>query len=159
MIEQFPGINTVMPTFTLPAAAGGEVNTWRYKQRQSLVLLFYRGDRPEAAAYLRALAERYAALRDEDAEVLAIAPEPVDRLRDRQRAWRVPFPLLADPGGIVIPRFTRWDATRRELQPALYIADRFGAVYARFTADDEGGLPAPEDIRAELAFIAIQCPE
>jgi peroxiredoxin len=159
MIEQFPAINTLIPVFTLPAATGNAISTWQYKQRNSLVLLFYRGDRPEAMTYLRALAEHYPALRAEDAEVLAISPEPVAALHERQIRWQLPFPLLADPDGAVIPRFTCWDAVRHELRPALYITDRFGALYARYDADHEGELPTPEDIRAELEFIAIQCPE
>jgi len=159
MIEQFPALNAVIPTFTLPASMGSNISTWQYKQRQNLVLVFYRGDRPGAAAYLQTLAERYQTLRDEDAEVLAISPEPVAVLRARQNAWGLPFPLLADPDGTVIARFTGWDGERHKLRPALYIADRFGALYARFDASDERDLPGPEDIRTELEFIAIQCPE
>jgi len=65
----------------------------------AFVLLLFQRDYhcTNCRAQVQAVAERYAAFRDRDTEVVSIVPEPADRLRGWQDRYDLPFPLCADP--------------------------------------------------------------
>jgi len=46
---------------------------------------------------VQAVAERYDAFRERDAEVVSVVPEPREKVRAWQDSYDLPFPLLADP--------------------------------------------------------------
>jgi peroxiredoxin Q/BCP len=46
---------------------------------------------------VRAVADRYGAFRERDAEVVSIVPEPQEKVREWQESYDLPYPLLADP--------------------------------------------------------------
>lgn len=51
------------------------------------------------------IAARYGDFRERNAEVVSILPEPMDRAREWQNAYELPYPLLADPGATVGDQF------------------------------------------------------
>ena len=158
--EQLVDAGEMLPQFRLMAAGRRAVHLWDYKQRQQLILLALPApERPDCRQLLKTFAAYYAAFREEETEVLAQFPAPLAALEQAQQELHLPFPLLADEEGKALRRLTAWDEAGNTPQPALLVADRYGALYARYTAETASELPSPDLVLRDLEYIAIQCPE
>jgi peroxiredoxin len=127
MTEQTPYVQlesgALLPAFTLPGADGMPHGPWDYKQHDHLLLLFARAT-SGGRGLLRAFAPRYPEFRQEQCALLAITVDTVIANLQVQDELRLPFPLLADPTGSVIQRYTRWDATTHLLTPSIVLDSR-----------------------------------
>jgi peroxiredoxin Q/BCP len=88
------------PDFELPNVGTGP-NPYRLSARAGaadfVVLLFQRDYYcTNCRSQVQAIADRYEAFRTRNSEVASILPEPVDRARDWQASYDLPYPLLAD---------------------------------------------------------------
>jgi peroxiredoxin Q/BCP len=65
----------------------------------SFVLLLFQRDHycTNCRSQVRTVADSVDAFRDRDTEVVSILPEPVERAREWQARYDLPYPLLADP--------------------------------------------------------------
>jgi peroxiredoxin len=148
----------IIPAFTLPGADGMPHSPWDYKQREHLVLLFTRNTAlSETRGLLRAFAQAYRLLREETCAVLVVTPDTVIVNLQAQEDLYVPFPLLADPKGDVISRYTHWNATTKEPAPCIVLADRYNALYEQWIAEQETDLPPIDEILASLRYINTLC--
>jgi peroxiredoxin len=148
----------LLPAFTLPGADGMPHGPWDYKQRDHLLLLFTRRiTTSEGRGLLRAFAQRYSEFRQEQCAILGITADPVIANLQAQEKLHLPFPLLADPTGNVIQRYTSWDATTHTLAPSIVLADRYNAVYQQWTTDNEADLPQIEDLLEALRYLNRLC--
>ncbi|MFL5629061.1 MAG: redoxin domain-containing protein [Ktedonobacteraceae bacterium] len=149
---------TIIPAFTLPGADGMPHSPWTYKQREHLVLLFTRNPTSsETRGLLKAFAHEYKAFREEMCAILAITPATVLANLRLQDELSLPFPLLADPQGDVIAKYTRWNANNKDLLPAIVLADRYNAVYQQWIAEQEADLPSIEEILEALRYMNKLC--
>ena len=148
----------IIPAFSLPGADGMPHSPWDYKQRQHLMLLFTRtASSNEARVLLRAFAKEYPALREEQCSILAISPNTVIANLHIQEEIHLPYPLLADPKGEVISRYTLWDATTGSFNPCIVLADRYNALYQQWIADSEADLPPIEELLEALKYLNKLC--
>lgn len=148
----------IIPAFTLPGADGMPHSPWDYKQRQHLLLLFTRSaSSSEARGLLRGFAKEYPAFREEQCSILAISPATVITNLHTQEELHLPYPLLADPKGEVISRYTLWDATSGSLNPSIILADRYNALYQQWIADNEADLPPIEELLEALRYLNKLC--
>ncbi len=160
LADQMIDAGEMLPSFCLPAAGGKVVDLWTYKQHQQVVLLvLHEPACPECRKVLEAFAAYYPVFCEQETEVLALCAAPLEAIEQAQREMRLPFPLLADAMGETLRRLTGWNEIKNTPQPALLVADRYGALYARYTAEREGELPSPDLVLRDLEYIAIQCPE
>ena len=149
---------SILPAFTLPGADGMPHSPWTYKQREHLVLLFTRHPASsETRGLLKAFAHEYKALREETCAVLAITPATVIANLQLQEELSLPFPLLADPKGEVIARYTQWNASNKDLLPSIVLADRYNAVYQQWLTEQEVDLPAIEELLESLRYMNKLC--
>jgi len=65
----------------------------------AFVVLFFQRDHycTNCRKQVQQLAERIDEFRDQNAEVVSIVPEPIERVESWQESYDLPFPLLADP--------------------------------------------------------------
>jgi peroxiredoxin len=148
----------IIPAFTLPGADGMPYSPWDYKQRQHLILLFTRStSTSETHGLLRAFTQAYQALREENCSILAISPDTVIANLHTQEELHLPFPLLADPKGEVISRYTNWDSTTGILSPGIVLADRYNALYRHWTAESEAYLPPIEELLESVRYLNKLC--
>lgn len=120
----------IIPAFTLPGADGMPHSPWDYKQREHLLLLFLQSTTTsEECTLLRTFAEHYTDFREETCAILAITADPVIKNLQAQEKLRLPFPLLADPKGEVITRYTGWDRAKHPFTPDIVLADRYNVLY------------------------------
>jgi peroxiredoxin len=148
----------IIPAFTLPGADGMPYSPWAYKQREHLLLLLTRGaDDSETRGLLRAFASEYKAFREEQCAILAILPDTVITNLRTQEALHLPFPLLADPKGDVIARYTRWEPFSKDAMPSIVLADRYGALYQQWMVEHETMLPPIHELLASLQYMNKLC--
>ena len=142
----------MLPDFHLPAPKGDIVSPRDYRGRRNLVVAFL-GELPcgPCSRFLTDVADRYDELRAEEAEVLAVARAGVSVTREAGAA--LPFPLLADEAGHVHSRYGAGPS-----HAAIYIADRFGDVFAVYHLTP-ADLPPATALLEWLRFIEVQCPE
>ena len=125
------------PVFRLPSAQGPEMGPEDFRGRNR-ILFFAKG---MACGFCRQkmsqLARGLARFRELDAEVLHIAPTPVDRGRFYGRNFRLPFPYLCDP------EYRAYAAYGLAARKPPLLA-RVHAVYSGFTT------PTPENDWGEI---------
>lgn len=150
----------LLPELTLFSADGRPVRLSNYRGRLNLVgLLAGRADDTNVLRLLDELAERYPEFSAEDAEVIVILSADCalqGPLEKRVRRW--PFVVLMDREGQAEHRFNAVDASG-QLIPVVFIADRYGEIYAQFCTRGQEGFPKTDEILQWLFFINSQCPE
>jgi len=156
--QPFLRTGEIIPAFTLPGADSMPHSPWDYKQREHLVILLvssFSGN--EASGVLKEFKRQYRRLREEDCAVLAIAADTVVEHTSLQEKLQLPFPLLADPQGEVIARYTYWDSKTHSATPGMALADRYGALYAQWIAEHEAELPPIEELLKDLEYLNKLC--
>lgn len=149
----------VIPSFYLPSARGATIGPRTYQRRRNLVLFFFHdGQCQVCQALLEEFARRYQDIQDANAEVMAVSTVSAEQARAIAADLNLPFPLLYDPPGSVVDRFTYSDPSTRRPVPVIVVTDRFGAVYTSIQVD-EAQPPTVEEVLAWLRFIELQCPE
>lgn len=147
------------PLVTLPLCelpdAQGQVHRYPRRHRRRALVLYgaERGDCPACRAYLTALAALAPQIAAEEAELVVVVSG-----RPAPAVVGAAGTVLFDPDGRV---FRRWGAVDPAGQPvaALFVADRFGTLYARALAGPDHALPPAAEVVDWLRFINIQCPE
>lgn len=153
-------IHELVPPFTLPSSRGGEVKLWDCKMRKNLLILFYHGDGcSRCKEILKMFAEHYGELVKVEVEMLAISADDLERSRALSVELRLPYPLLSDPEGRVIEKYTYRREDNEAALPSIFGTDRYGTLYHQFIADEITELPGLEEILSWLNFIQSQCPE
>ena len=97
-----------------------------------------------------------------EAEVLAISSDEIDCLRQLARDLALPFPVLSDNGGGVTDLYLKHmeqSAYMAGFDAAIFVADRWGAIFSTRSIEKDQDLPAEAQIRDWLEFIELQCEE
>ncbi len=150
--------DTIIPAFSLPGPDGMPHSPWDYKQRENLVLLFPKSTTTsEGRGLLRAFAQHFRDFRAENCAILAITADTVLANLEVQEALHLPFPLLANPEGGVIMRYTTWDGTQRKVRPCIVLANRYNALYQQWLAERESDLPSIEELLESLRYLNSLC--
>ncbi len=139
--------------FALPDPTGRTVQLWQYLQRSNVVLFFHHGvDCAACLAALQELATHVDAFSQEETTVLAVGPDQPTENHQLADQPGHPFPLLSDPTGQTV-------AQQGLAIPSLFIADRWGEIWAAWAGGADHRLPSGQDILQWLEFIQAQCPE
>lgn len=154
----------LIPNFRLSAANRlGQVGPWDYKQHRNLVLIFFRTlECLKCKQLLREISEHYGEYQQMEAEVLAISSDEIDCLRQLAQDLALPFPVLSDRGGGVTDLYLKHIEQRGDraaFEAAIFVADRWGAVFSIRIIEKDHDLPAEAEIRDWLEFIELQCEE
>ncbi len=148
----------IIPAFTLPGADGMPHSPWDYKQREHLILLFLNSSTSsETRGILRTFAKTNSTIREEQCSVLAISPDTVIVNLHSQDELHLPYPLLADPKGEILSRYTIWDATNGRWNPCIVLADRYNALYQFWVSDIEADLPPTDELLESLKYLNKLC--
>jgi len=154
----------LIPSFKLEAATrSGYVSPWDYKGRNNLVLFFLHDARCAACSQrLQELAANYSEYRKLNSEVIAVARDSAENLTELSRQIDLGFPLLSDEDGKVSDSYigqTEGPVGSSQVNAAVFIVDRWGALFSKEMAPDADSLPKEPEIYDWLSFIEIQCPE
>ena len=151
----------MIPAFTLPGSDGMPYSPWMYQQQEHLLLLILlTTSSSEARGLLKAFAREYRSFREEECALLVISADTVVGNLQAQEELQVPFPLLADPKGEVIGRYTGyagWDAENGAVMPSIVLADRYGALFRQWVKEKEEDLVGIEEILETLRYMNRLC--
>ena len=146
----------LIPPVTARTAEGRIVRAWDYKQKRNLVIAFLHADCPRCASWLAHLATRATDLIEQEAIVLAVYAETPPRTTELLDA---PLMAAADLTGHSQSAFLG----REPFSPAgldrvgVFVADRYGELYAQWVAPDATGLPSTIDILSTLWQVQVAC--
>ena len=142
-------LHAMIPPFTLPSVEGEPVSVWDFKGRANLVLAFLPGgDCAECEEFVHAVMDNSDAYREERTEVFGIVREAEAHFDELHPA----FPLLYDETGEATEKYT-------DALPAVFVADRFGELYAQWIIGPDGLFPAQKRILDVIELINLECPE
>ncbi len=159
-------VGKVAPDFKAPCyfqGAIGETELSGYRGRW-VVLFFYPGDFTcVCPTELAALAAKYPAFKELDAEILAIStdsPEAHARWNEAELERMVPggvrFPMLSDPEGSVGFLYGVYDVVGTTYMRGRFIIDPDGVVQSMEIVSDSMGRSIPETLRQIRALRNIR---
>lgn len=148
----------IIPAFSLPGPDGMPHGPWDYKQREHLIVIVLHHITTDAQqALIKSFITHYTDFRAEYCALLAITADTVITNLQIQEQLHVPFPLLADPTGRIIQRYTDWNATTYALKPCIILADRYNALYEQWRTDLEADLPSIDELLEHLRYMNTLC--
>ncbi|MEB3209925.1 MAG: redoxin domain-containing protein [Leptolyngbyaceae bacterium] len=155
-------IHGLIPSFQLQAInRDAEITPWAYKQRSSLVILFFHDSTCEACSnLLLSFAQQYSTYRTLETEVVAIATTHESNLSTPLQQFAehhsIPFPILWDQEGIVRQAYLGQHASSSAV--GIFVCDRYGGLHMQAIADEADQLPSEADIRGWAEFVDMQSP-
>ncbi len=148
-----------LPDFALQSSDGRRIALYDYRGRRNLVLaLVGRPIGDTARALLADWAAHYSGFAEEEAEIVAVIWGSAGEAEQVKRRHALPFPILADEDGAVHGALGGC-ASDGTPGAAIYIADRFGEIFAAYRIDAGRSFPSVEEMLEWLRFIGLQCPE
>ena len=100
-----PEIGSVAADFTLPDAEGKKHSLHEFEGKPA-VLFFFKGyGCLHCAQQVTAFSDAYRSFAEKGIQVIGVTSDSVESLKDASRSYSCPFPLLADPEGVVFARF------------------------------------------------------
>ena len=137
----------LVPPFRLSAAnRDRQFGPSDYKQHRNLVLIFFRSvECRKCRQLLLEIAAHYGEYRQMEAEVLAISADEINHLRQLAQELALPFPVLSDSDGRVTDLYMKQPEEAAETaapEAAVFVADRWGAIFTRKIAAEEHDLLA-----------------
>jgi len=155
MTEILP-LRHVIPPVTARTSQGTAVRAWDYKQKRNLVIAFLHTDCVHCADWLKNLAAHAEILAEHLATTLIIWSEipPVSAL-----ALPAHFVAATDAPGNSQRAFLGKDVfgPRGLDRVGIFVTDRYGELYAQWTARDAADLPGPKEIVSILWQIQNTC--
>ena len=150
-------LRQLIPPLTARTAAGEVVRAWDYKQKKSLLIAFLHADCPQCQSFAARLASRAADLLELDSAALVIFLEaPRGGM-----AASPPVILASDATGRAAQAYLGPDAfgPLGLARVGLFVADRYGELFAQWEARDADGLPALAEAFKWLAHTQMGCEE
>lgn len=149
-----PREGVLLPGFRLPRGGGGTVRVRDYRGRRALVLVFVHDSHCDGCrTFLGRALDAYAAYGDEDAEVIAVVPDRVERVASLQHDLALPFPIAVDAEGAVARRYGL--APGRDA--AVMVTDRYGEPRIWHVAGVLHDFPDHDALIAEARYLALTC--
>lgn len=146
----------LLPPLPLRAPGGEAFDLAAHRGRNNLVLVLA-ADGERTALLLHQLALRHAEFKEEETRVLSVlhGSEKAAQAMAGQRG--LTFPVLPDADAAVHCALGAATCSAAS-QPAVFITDRYGEIYAAWTGLD-ARLPSAQELLEWAGFINIQCEE
>ncbi len=148
-----------IPALTFRTFDGRDVSAWDFKQKRNRVIAVLRADSAASWEFLKQMTAHARDWKEKEAVGLVVFQEVP--LRGLPAA--LPPEVIAgiDASGHSIVRYLGERAVGSEgleIQ-GVFVADRYGELYAKWIVEDDGELPQVSDILKALEQIEIACEE
>lgn len=147
-LEAGLSVGDVAPDFSLKDTTGKTVTLADYRDKENVVLAFYRGESDVYSInWLRALDDDYLEIRALDADILAISSDKENEGAFMKDKYSLSFKVLPDPGSNVIKTYKVFDDFTNTATSAALIIDRSGRIRYKYVSG------APPDIPDDVKVI------
>lgn len=149
----------IIPPLTARTSDGRTVQAWDFKQKKSLLIAFLHAGCARCDTYLAQVRGRAADLAEREAVALVIFSEAPPASAAESLPPQVV--VASDMGGRAQRAYLGEDAFGPAGQERLgvFVADRYGELYAQWPARNEAELPAVGEALIWLAQIQMACEE
>jgi peroxiredoxin len=149
----------LIPPLTARTTAGQTIRAWDYKQKKNLVIAFLHAGCRRCETFIQKLAAHAAELDGREALALAVFAEMPYALESENLPAQVV--LAADIGGRSQRAYLGEEAFGPVGQErvGVFVADRYGELYAQWIARNEDGLPGVGELLEWLGQIQVACEE
>ncbi|VAW65416.1 Alkyl hydroperoxide reductase subunit C-like protein [hydrothermal vent metagenome] len=141
-------LNQPAPAFTLLSGSGEMLSLSDYKDKQAVLLLFYRG---EWCAYCMDQLDTYQALLPElekyQIQLLAISPDGKSAIEHTSRRFGQSYIFLSDEGLAVAKRYNVGNAKGLP-HPSLFLIDRQGKLVWYYASTNHKVRPTARQVEA-----------
>lgn len=152
-------LRQMIPPLTARAADGRTIRAWDYKQKRSLLIAYLHSECTRCDEFLARLCARASDLNELEATALVIlsATPPVSLAPGAPREVVV----ATDMSGNSQRAFLGKDAfgPAGQARVGVFVADRYGELFAQWEGPSEDALPATGDALSWLGQIQIACEE
>jgi hypothetical protein len=148
----------MLPPLVARTAEGRVVRAWDFKQKRNLVVVFLDATAEPARAWLARLAAAAAELAERNAAAVVVFAEPMPASLADGFSGII---LAADPSGRAHRAYLGAEAFGPAglEQTGVFVADRYGEIYAAWAGRDAAALPGIEEVLSWLAQIEMACEE
>ena len=150
----------VIPHIMLQSSYNKIIDTWDYKQKKNMIIIFYHGNRCEICKKkLEEYNNIYPRMKDFRylAEFLAISYDNIDQIKQQAKTSSIDFPMLSDPEKKITKKFTYNDNSKNAPFPSIFITDKYGALWYQKIAKKANQLPSAEEILDWSFSINCEC--
>ncbi len=153
-----PKTRQLIPPLTARTPAGQTVRAWDYKQKKNLVVAFLHGGCRGCQEFVEKLAARAAELTERDALALVVFSEPAALSGESLPRQII---VAADMSGRSQRAYLGADAfgPAGQERVGVFVADRYGELYAQWVARGEEGLPGVGEVLEWLGQSQVACEE
>ena len=150
-------LRQLIPPLTVRTPNGDTIRAWDYKQKNSLVIAFLHGECPVCARFASRLVSKDSELAETEAVALFVAVDKPSWGIDAQRG----IILGADIAGRAAEQYLGADALGASglSRVGVFVADRYGELFAQWEARDADNLPPLPEIFKWLTYAQIVCEE
>ena len=149
----------LIPPLTARTISGQIIHAWDFKQKKNLVIALLEANRARDWEFAERLAARASDIEAHDAVALIIFSATLPAALETIRAAEII--LAADPSGRATRAYLGDDAfgPAGQVSSGVFVADRYGELFAQWIAKREEPLPGPDAILSALRQIEIACEE
>jgi len=149
-------LRQIIPPLTARTPAGETVRAWDHKQKNNLVIAFLHSGCPRCEYFLEKLAARALDLAEREALALVIFAEP-----PASASLPAQIIVAADMSGRSQRAYLGNDAfgPAGQERVGVFVADRYGELYAQWVAREEDGLAGVGEVLEWLGQIQVACEE
>ncbi len=151
-------LRQIIPPLTARTPAGQTMCAWDFKQKKNLVIAFLHAGCGRCRDFFEKLAGHAAELAEREALALVVFPEP-------PALAGTPLPpqviVAADMTGRSERAYLGEDAfgPAGQERVGVFVADRYGELYAQWVAREEGDLPGVAEVLDWLGQVQVACEE
>ena len=158
-MQQALQVRHQIPPLTLRTRAGRNVSAWDFKQQRNRVIAFLRADSQAAWDFAGEVIAHASDWKEKDAVGLIVFPTAP--LKNFPASLPAEVITGIDETGKSIARYLGADALGRNglERQGVFVADRYGELYAKWIIEKDGPMPAISDILKALEQIEVACEE
>lgn len=152
----YKGLETdIAPDFSLTDTQGKKIRLSDYKGKKHIVLVFNRGlGWPHCRHHMAQLRQDYQKFVKRNTEVIAVAPDDAQALRDFWHKEQIPFVGLPDQGHKVADLYNQEvNALKFGRMPALFVIDKQGIIHFKHYSSSMSDIVPDEQLLSLLNTI------
>ena len=130
------------PNFELTAENGQPISLADYRGQRVILFFYPKADTPGCTTQACGLRDNFPLFQEQNATVLGVSPDSVEKLAKWREKEQLPYHLLSDPDHAVAETYGVWGEKKMYGKPYM------GIIRSHFVIDAEGNF---EDVQVKVS--------